>query len=343
MISWRKEILKTNHNIRLTSAELSSLWGNYIGDSMSSCILRYFIEKVQDTEIEPVLKQALDMATNHINQIKTFFTNEEVPIPQGFTEQDVNLNAPRLFSDTFFLNYIKHMAKGGLGTYAQALPTIIREDIRYYFTNCITNTTELYNESTSLLLSKGIEIRPPYIPKPNQVEFVQNQHFLAGWLGEQRPLTGAEITNLYSNIQTNKLGEALVIGFSQTASSDSVMQYFIRGKEITKKHIEVFGTYLNKNDLPSPMTWNHEVLDSTEAPFSDKLMMYQAGIMSAVGIGNYGYAISATQRRDLGTDYLRLIGEVSKYAEDGANIMIENGWMEKPPSAIDRDKLAKKG
>jgi hypothetical protein len=27
------------------------------------------------------------------------------------------------------------------------------------------------------------------------------------------------------------------------------------------------------------------------------------------------------------------------YVEDGGNILIENGWMEQPPTAIDREKL----
>ncbi|WP_419158854.1 DUF3231 family protein [Rossellomorea sp. BNER] len=31
-----------------------------------------------------------------------------------------------------------------------------------------------------------------------------------------------------------------------------------------------------------------------------------------------------------------------RYSEDGANIMIDNGWMEQPPLAADRDELAKR-
>jgi hypothetical protein len=116
----------------------------------------------------------------------------------------------------------------------------------------------------------------------------------------------------------------------------------IRGKEISKKHIEIFSTYLNKNDLPSPMTWDSEVTDSTEPPFSDKLMMYHVGLLSTLGIGNYGVALSLSPRRDIATDLARLIAEVGLYAEDGANITIKNAWLERPPSAIDRNELAKK-
>ncbi|MCM2535776.1 DUF3231 family protein [Neobacillus pocheonensis] len=30
---------------------------------------------------------------------------------------------------------------------------------------------------------------------------------------------------------------------------------------------------------------------------------------------------------------------MAAFAEDGANIMIENGWLEEPPMAVDRDEL----
>ncbi|MGZ4164351.1 MAG: DUF3231 family protein [Tumebacillaceae bacterium] len=32
--------------------------------------------------------------------------------------------------------------------------------------------------------------------------------------------------------------------------------------------------------------------------------------------------------------------EVAQYADDGAAMMIDNGWLEAPPQAEDRNKLA---
>jgi hypothetical protein len=43
----------------------------------------------------------------------------------------------------------------------------------------------------------------------------------------------------------------------------------------------------------------------------------------------------------LAADYIRLTAEIAAFAEDGLNIMIDNGWLEQPPQATDRDKLAK--
>ncbi|WP_367760649.1 DUF3231 family protein [Ammoniphilus sp. 3BR4] len=50
--------------------------------------------------------------------------------------------------------------------------------------------------------------------------------------------------------------------------------------------------------------------------------------MAAAGIGNYGAAIAASPRRDLGVYYSRLLQEITLFAEDGSNIMIDYGWMD---------------
>lgn len=53
-----------------------------------------------------------------------------------------------------------------------------------------------------------------------------------------------------------------------------------------------------------------------------------------------GKSLGLSPRRDLGANYIRLTAEISQYAEDGTNIMIENEWLEQPPQATDRDPLA---
>jgi hypothetical protein len=68
-------------------------------------------------------------------------------------------------------------------------------------------------------------------------------------------------------------------------------------------------------------------------------MMFQISAMIAAGIGNYGMAIAASPRRDLGMRYATLVPEIALYAEDGANIMIKHGWLEEPPQADDREEL----
>ncbi|MGM0901156.1 MAG: DUF3231 family protein [Bacillota bacterium] len=165
------------------------------------------------------------------------------------------------------------------------MPNVFRNDIREFFMSCLSSTMELYNETTNLLLSKGLEIRSPDIPYPTNVEFVEKQSFLAGWFGDKRPLSAIEITHLYANIQTNKLGEALTLGFAQVAKRKDVKDYILRGLQISKKHIESFSKHLKADSLPVPMPWDQAVTISTEPPYSEKLMMYHVGLLSSAGMG----------------------------------------------------------
>ncbi|ARK32671.1 DUF3231 family protein [Halalkalibacter krulwichiae] len=326
--------MKSKHHAPLTSAEISSLWTSFIGDSMSICVLSYFYEKVEDPEIKNLLKFALKLSNEHVSVIDKIYQQEGLPTPKGFSnKEDVNVNAPRLFNDTLYLYYLKNMTKAGLTTYAIILPNMSRLDIREFFSSCLASSTELYNEVTDLLLKKGLEIRAPQIPYHKEITFVEKQSFLAGWLGEQRPLTGTEIMYLHANIQTNNIGQAIALGFAQVAQDQEVKAYMKRGSDIAKKHIELFSKQLLDHNLPAPMSSHFEVLPEKIPPFSDKLMMYHTGLMSSAGMGNYGISMSLSQRRDLVTNYARLVAEVGTYADDGLSLMIKHAWLERPPHA----------
>lgn len=267
---------------------------------------------------------------------------EDYPIPKGYTEQDVNLNAPRLFSDKLYLKYLLNMTKIDISAYGMALTNAVRSDIIEFYSDTLTEAQHLHIQTKEMLKEKGVFIRAPQIPKPKQTDFVKSDRFLAGWFGERRPLLGVEISSLVFNAERNALGQALIAGFSQVAETKEVRRYFERGRDISGKHLEVFSGILRENYLSDgALLMTPEVTNSTEAPFSDKLMMSLITSLIASGIGEYGISISISPRHDLGVHYTRLIAEIAKYSNDGANIMIENGWMEQPPMAADRKDLAK--
>jgi spore coat protein CotF len=329
------------HNIGLTSAEIFNLWNTYMNDSLAACMLTYYREKVQDSQIMPIIEYALELSKKHIQGISEIYKQENHSIPQGFSEEDYNLNGPSLFGDSFYLHYMKQMGRIGIGAYGLALAIAARSDIRNFYKECIREATELDDKVTEILLSKGLYIRAPFISTPSKVEFVHKQSFLGNFFGEKRPLLAGEITNLYANIQTIALGKSLVTAYSQAAQSKQVREFMVRGRNLAGKHIEVLGGFLNESELKVPMTWNDTVTDSTASAFSDKLMMFHTGAVAAIGIADYGAALSISMRKDISVNYTRLLAEIAQYAEDGANIMIENGWMEQPPQADDRDALAK--
>ena len=333
---------ETEQNIRLTSAELGNLWAAYMNSSLKKSYVKYFLAKVEDTEIRSVLEYALHVAEKHLQTISEIYRREKHPIPQGFTGQDVNLDAPRLFSDTLFLTIMEFMAEMRLNGYSTALPMAARADIREYFTECLASAAELYNKVSSVMLSKGLYMRAPYIPVPDNVDFVQKQNFLTGFLGDRRPLTSIEISHVFSRIKTNSLRKSLFTGFSQVAKSEQVRRYMARGQEMATKHIKILSSVLLENDLPAPMAWDSGVMDSTISPFSDKLSMEIIRNYNVVEIGNYGKAFASSLRHDITATFVRLMTEVGNYSEDGVNILIDHGWLEEPPQANNGDAPAKK-
>ncbi|MEH7086950.1 DUF3231 family protein [Neobacillus drentensis] len=332
--------MQSEKNIKLTSAEISQLWSAYMNDSLSICVLKYFLAKAEDPEIRLVVEYALGLAEAHIKKLTVIFKGEKFPIPYGFKEEDVDITAPRLFSDPYFLYYLLQWSSLGLEAYSISLSLATRSDVFDYFSECIDDSKKLLKKTGDVLLSKGLYIRAPYVTTPEKVDFIRKQNFLTGWFGERRSLTTLEVTNLYANLQRNVLAMATFIGFSQVAKSKEVGRFIARGKEIASKHIEIYSSILIENALPASVSWDNQVLDSTVSPFSDKLMMFHVNGLAAGAIGYYGTSLSTSSRRDLSTHYLRFLGEVLKYTEDAANIMIDNGWMEQPPKVVDHDKLA---
>ncbi|HEU5140583.1 MAG TPA: DUF3231 family protein [Bacillales bacterium] len=329
-------------DIQLTSTELGSLWTVYMNNSMSIQVLTYFLNKVEDKEIHEVLKFALESAQQENETVINIFNAEGQPIPHGFTEDDVNINARRLYSDNFFLHYVKNMSQFGMTAIGTNYTMASRSDIRNFYKGCVQKITKLDEMATQLLLAKGLYTRAPYITITDKVSFVNKQNFLAGFIGGRRPLIAMEATYLFLNAQTNSVGNALLLGFSQVAGDQRIRKYTWRGMEIAKKHLNIFTDKLREDHLHSAPNAEDEVTDSTEAPFSDKLMIFHITLLVSAGMGNYGMAMAVSPRHDLSTTYARLAAEVGDYAADGANIMIDNGWMEEPPQADDRKEIANK-
>ncbi|WP_117160959.1 DUF3231 family protein [Paraliobacillus sp. X-1268] len=333
---------KVNHNVQLTSAEIANLWTQYMNDTMSICILTHSIEKVQDKDIKDLLEFSISIAKSHIKKINKFLIEENYPIPKGFTKEDVDLNAPPLFTDTFMLVYMHVMTLHGLTGYAGALGTSARADQISYFIQCNKDTTELYERIVKLMLSKGIYSKPAHISTPNQIDFVNNQRYLTGWFGKKRPLNAMEISGLSYNMQKTVVKIVLEIGFEQVCTSKEVKKYMNKGKKICKSQFTKMRSLLSKEDLSSSQSWVSEITDSTVSPFSEKLMLFHIVTLVSAAVGFYGAGLAVTQRRDLALKYTNLIAEIGLYAEDGAELLIKYGWMEQPPLADDRENLANK-
>ncbi|ULT54795.1 DUF3231 family protein [Neobacillus drentensis] len=331
---------KLKPNAKLTAADLGKLWATYVGNSMSKWILKYFLKHIEDEDIRLLVENGLSLTEDFMQKIEQFLEKDNFPIPVGFTKDDVNLGAPRLFQDEFYVHYLKYAGKAGLSLYNVAIPLVLREDIRDFFIYCNISTITFLGQLNDVLMTKGLIIKPPVLPIPEKVDFIKKQNYLKGFFGDVRSLHALEITHLYDNIENNTTSKALLIAFSQVAKDEKVRQFLIRGREITDRSVKQYSEKLQKDNLPFPTQIDHLVTESTLAPFSDKLMVFHKVDMFSMKIRSFGNSIAVNGRRDIGSMYMRSLAEMLVYVEDGANILIDNGWMEEPPKAADRADLA---
>ncbi|MBO1514172.1 DUF3231 family protein [Metabacillus bambusae] len=66
-------------------------------NALGICTISYFLKNVEDPDIRSVLEYGLDLAKKHIEVVTDIFKEEKVPLPIGLTDQEIKLNAPRLY------------------------------------------------------------------------------------------------------------------------------------------------------------------------------------------------------------------------------------------------------
>jgi hypothetical protein len=326
---------KTSPSEPLTAAEMGKLWATYSGNSMARCVLRYYLQHVEDNDIKILLQNALKLTEEFMQICEEIFKKDNFPTPIGFGSEDVNLGAPRLFLDPFYVHYLKYTAKAGMSIYSVGLPLIYRKDVREFFTYCLESTIALMEQIKDLLMNKGLIMKPPIIPTPEKAEFV-HQDFLNGFFGHVRPLHALEITHFYDNIENNVTSKALLLAFAQVAKDEKIRDLFERGRDQTANNIENYMKMLHKENLPSPSFIDDLVTNSTFSPFSDKLMLFHKVDMFSMKIRAFGNSVAVNGRHDIGLLYSKSFVKITTFVESAARILIENGWMEQPPFAPDR-------
>jgi len=321
----------------LTAFEIGKLWATYMGNSMSIQILGYFLQHCHDEDIRLLLENGLALSKDFIKRIEEVFNKENFPIPKGFTKEDVNLGAPRLYEDEFYAHYLKYAAKAGMSLYAVAVPLMMREDVREFFIYCNECTTVLLGQINNVLMEKKLIVKPPIIPTPVGVEKIDKQSYLSGFMGDVRTLQALEIIHLWDNIENNTTSKALLLGFYQIVKDEKIKALFKRGLNMTDKAVKQYQEKLHIEQIQSPAYLDHLITTSTYPPFSDKIMLFHKVDMFAMKIRAFGNSLAVTARRDIDSLYIRTLVNIGLFVDDGMKILIDKGWLESPPTAYDRD------
>ncbi|MFC0211460.1 DUF3231 family protein [Paenibacillus chartarius] len=324
-----------------TAPETGYLWLNYMTDSMTVQLLRHMHAHCQDADIRDIQLQVRQLAEERLTRTAKLLEDEQAALPNGFTQQDVNVNAPRLFSDDFTLLLLYHMTNRSLVVCAKALAMVVQPGVHDYFTACMRDTVEIGTRTKAHLLSKGLLSAPPFLHASAGARPEQRESFLQGYFGRGRTMNALEIANAFHNIQMNTVVRTVMLGYAQTAQLPEVRKLLAKAVHRTKDEAEAFRKKLEEEQLSVTPLSDSFVTDSKEPPYTDKLMMFHASLVNGSSIEQYGFGMASSIRSDLGAAYEKMMSSILHFADDGARLMIDRRWLEMMPSAADRRELQK--
>lgn len=328
------------HNAPITSTEVACLWATFQEYTMLNCVFGHFERTVQDRAARQIITDLMPRFGERIGFAAHVLQNEGIPIPMGFTQQDVNLSAPPLYSDVFFLHFLRNLVRTNMTLYTLNLNVASRPDIRDFYAGVVQAIIDINTRVSDLMLSKGILPRPPHVTLALEIERVGEPRFMAGFLGEKRPLLTIELAHLYNNALSNEVGWALLLGFRQVSRHREVHDYFAKGMQLAGDIVQEIHRLTRNEEIYLSLLRDEDITASTEAPFSERLMMFMTSLLNSIGIGMFGVSMGISMRRDLTAMYAKYMAEIGSYAGEGLKLMMANDWLEEPPQVLDREKLA---
>jgi hypothetical protein len=335
--------MTTEAKIQMTSSELGTLWMTYQSTTAALIMFDLLNEKTIDKEAQNILADYITEIQTIKNEIVNVFNDNEAVIPIGFDERDVLRKAPPLFDDIFNIMLLRQMVKLNFG-YSSLFSTMSYiKEVHDILKRNYDIADKYYVMTTNYLLRKGVLAKPPYVTMPKQVEFIEDKNYMSGFniFSDKRALNTIEVGYIAQAIEANIFGTQLSTGFAQVTAEGEVKKYFIEGKELAKKIISDLSDILLQSDIQAPSAWAGKATDSTEPPFSGKLMMYIINLFSTSAIGYNALGTSFSMRSDLHTKLSLIAKDTFNYAVKGGKIMITHKWMEEPPQMEDRNQLIK--
>ncbi|WP_413305663.1 DUF3231 family protein [Bacillus sp. 1P10SD] len=329
------------NQMKLTSSEIGTLWGEYVNGTMTDVVNRYMVTIIEDPSIKAIFEDAIETFARQKKQLVIFIENEGFPLPRGFSETDLNQGAERLFTDIFCLNYLHVMTLHGLLGHTTSLGVSVRKDLREFYDSCDNDAKRMYHQTIELLLEKGSFQRDPLFYPSKQTEFISSKDFTDGFFGKGRRLTATEIISISFNLKKSIMAKTLAIAFGQVAQNKFVREFLTDTEKTSDDQIRSFSKIMLADNLPVPKSWETEVTTSTTSPFSDKLMMYHIGFLFQAAQAYHGTGLASAMRTDLVAAFEGVILKNLLVNKKWFNIMVKYGWLEQPPLAPNREELAK--
>jgi hypothetical protein len=322
---------------------VGTLWITYNEKTLIMRMLEYFIEKSDDQQAKNILGGLWQELNFYVLQMEEIFKDQGMAKPAGYTNEDVNLEAPKLYDNGFDIMFVRILKEVSMGMYTINMNMSYNDKIMQIYEGLTVVTQKIYKLSTLYLLEKGILTLPPKVTMPKTTEFIKSKSYMNGFnlFGDKRALNDLELGILHHGIETNNIGLQLITGFAQCAQNKEVKQYFVKGKELAKKQIKVMQEILLESDIQFAATSGSTVTTSTVAPFSDKLMMHCVYLLNGFGLVGSSFGTFFSLRNDIAMKATLLAKDIYFYGEEGIKIKIKNGWFEEPPQMEDRSQIIK--
>ncbi|OIK13342.1 DUF3231 family protein [Bacillus sp. MUM 13] len=318
---------------KMSSAELGILWMTYHKKTMILRMVEYFIEKSDDQKAKALMQGMVKKLNPAVDEITIMLQNDGAAVPIGFTKEDVNLEAPKLYEHGFDIMFCRILKEISMGMYVLHTTLSYREDIIMFYKKLTDITQNYYNLFTQYLLENRLLPTPNYTEMPKSNEYITDSSYMKGTnlFGHKRPLNTVEFGLLFHSLETNITGMQLMKSFAQCATDAEAKKYFTKGKNLTKEIIKGTENILLENNIHPAATTGGEVTTSTIAPFSDKMMLFCTNLLGGFSLGSQGFANAFVLRNDIIAKSAIYAKDVYEFGLEGAKLMMSKGWMAEPP------------
>jgi Protein of unknown function (DUF3231) len=321
----------------LTVSEVSNIWSSYLKNSMELQFFTYFSQTTQDRKVRKIVGRLLHQSGKNLKQLQDFFHKESMSVPIGFTDEDININAGKVFSDHFILFFCHDITQLSLNTYPSALGESTRKDIRDYFEITLKFTLKIQNEIVDLMLSKGIYPKPPKIKLDDRIDFARSIQYLNGFKGGSRALNAPEIANLSRLIHRAQFSKKIFASFSHISQRKEMRDHFSKGRALIEDVLRSLQEVMDKENIPVSSAKELTRYDVDIPPFSEKMMLFF--VNTCIGIFCFtmiSQAMTSSLRSDIIMKLLGISKNMSLYYGKGLMIAIKQKWLEQPPQAAGR-------
>ena len=327
----------------LSAPEVGTLWMTYQEKTLILRILEYFFETADDQRAKNITGGLWESLNSYVLEMEAIFQEQGMVKPVGFTKEDVNLEAPKLYDNGFDVMFTRILKEVSMGMYTINMNMAYNNRVIKLYEGLTSTTQRVYLLATQYLLEKGILSLPPKATMPKTIEFIKSKKYQSGFnpFAEKRALNDLEVGILHHAIESNNVGLQLITGFAQCAKTPEVKGYFVKGMELCKKQIKMFEEVLLDSNIHFSATSGSTVTPSTVPPFSEKLMMHCIYFLNGFSIVGNSFGSFFTLRNDLSMKNTLIAKDIYFYGQEGMEIKIKHGWFEEPPQMEDRAQIIK--